>query len=315
MICRIGLLALIAAACAGPKQGGKAAPPGPTAEDREIAQLLATARRGERRWQEEAAVQRALREKVLAVSSAAGLALARKELNTLANRSLLQVLAHEDGEPGSGTYIRSHPVTLTLAGQPRALVNLLLAFERESPRFRLGDLALHRHRAADSARYEATLSVDVLERIAVPPPLLPPPVTPSVPLAHREAVKVLRGHILRLDKALTVGMQRSAKLRKAAEETRGGAPVLSGPLAALFPKGSPATVQSATFHGGQLTATGHAATEEDGRLWVEAVERHAATAPGLVVSMELKPLEDGTWIQSVELAGAIASSDAARTSR
>jgi hypothetical protein len=250
------------------------------------------------------------------------LALARKELLTIANRNILQVLRHSDGEPSDGTYIRSHPVTFDVAGNQRAIVSFLVGIESQAPKFRLGDLSLSRRRSAGVSGYSATLSVDVLERIAVPPPLVPPPVAPAIPQKHADAVKALRAHIRHLDKAVNLGRDRVAQLRVAKAEVRGGSPVLSGPVAALFPKGSPADVDSASFGGGQLAATAHAATEEDARTWADAVDRHAAIAPGVVVSTSLKALDDGKWAQVIELAGATVGSkppairiDAPRTSR
>lgn len=298
------MIALLLAGCAGGGQEIRKGSPEPTAEDREVSQLLATARIAERRWHSEVARQRKLRERVLEVSSAAGLALARKELSGLANRSVLQVRHHTDGEPSQGTYIRSHPVTLHLVGQPRALVSFLVTLERLAPRFRLGDLMIKRQRGEGAMGYEATLGVDVLERVAVPPPLFPPPAPPPVPLDTVQAVRVLRSHILELDKSLQTAAKRTVALQTAANEVWGASsPTLSGPLAALFPRNSSAQVMSAAFSAGKLTANAQAPTEDDARLWADAVDRHRSTSPGIVVDFELKTLEDGSWTQIVEIAG------------
>ena len=296
------MLISLLVACAS-KQAPKEPPPGPTVADKEISQLLATARRGEARWKVEAEEQRRLRQRVLKVSTAAGLALARKQLHGLANQSLLQVLDHIDGEPGAGKFVRNHPVTVRVVGQPPAIVTFLVSLEREAPKFRLGKLTLARR--DDSAAYVATLEVDVLERIAVPPLLIPTPVTPQVPLVHEAAVRTLRAHIRQLDKALTAGRESRAQLETASLEVGLKSAPLSGPVAALFPKGSPTTVQTASFAQGKLVALGHAETEENARIWAVAVERHSAVSPGLVVAFGHEPLGDGRWTRTVELEGVI----------
>ncbi len=292
------------AACAGAPPA-PAAPQGPTPEDHEVSQLLAVSRQGESRWRAEAGAQRQMRERLLAVSSAAGLALARKELHGLANRSLLQVLSQVDGPPGEGDFIRSHPVTLSVTGQPRALVNLLRGIEDRSPRFRVGPVEVARRR--QGAAYETTIRVDVLERVAVPPPPIPPSEPPHTPPDHEQAVRALRAHILQLDQALTAAALLRRDLQTATQEVGPDAAPMSGALAALFPSGAATTLETATLRGGKLAARGRAATEEVARAWALAIEAHPAMAPGLVISLEFQPEGHDARAHVVDVDGEVRS--------
>lgn len=311
----LGLL-LLAACASGPGPSpaahagaGGGGGPADDAASAEVTQLLGTARAGEARWRREAGRARALRERVLAVSSAAGLALAIKDLYGLANRSLLQVVSStQAADPGPGVHVRPHAVGLSVSGSLRALLAYFAELEAQAPRVRIARVVLGgRQDGADATAaggaYTATLELQVLERVALPPPDAPPPSLPEVPLESEAAVRALRGYILDVDRALTALSERTAILEAADAEIGAAGSVAAAALAALFPAAAGARLREAAAEGGKVHAVADAADEGAAAAWAAAVADHPAMAPGVVVSTERVHEPGDAWPIRVTLDG------------
>ena len=190
-------------------------------------------------------------------------------------------------------------MTLAVAGQPQALLAFLRDLDGLAPRVRTRRLGLEKR---SQGGYTAEIDIELLERVAVPPPAVPPPAQPSIPLEPEPAVRALRAYILRIDKATQEAQSTLERLRTASSEVGGVDTPAAGPMAALFPKGSTALI-SATIEDDAFRAVAEASVEAEALEWAAAVGDHPSVAQGLVSSVATDRKASGRWTHRVEVAG------------
>jgi len=196
-------------ACAGADRPAGGRLPGPTTADREVSQLLATTRRLQAEWEVVAAERRARRERLARLDHRPAVIGLRRRLGELARASgLLWTDASVRAlEPAARS------VRIEGSGPPGDVRAFCEAVAREWP----GSWASDRE-APPAAEPPAWVRVRaeacLPEVVPLPPPSSPPPAFPDVPPGPETAVPLLRGHLVRLHRALEEGEAALVRLRE-----------------------------------------------------------------------------------------------------